>query len=134
MKGTSRTFVVVLAIATILATIATGAALADKGGRSKGDSSISQPVIVSGSVTESIGSVPRYGDWITFDVSTTETTRPFVNLNCYQDGVLVAQGWAGFFDGALGSQKFGLYSPQWTGGAADCTADLDMYSNGRWAP
>jgi len=37
---------------------------------------------------------------------------------------LVAQGWEGFFAGSLDDQMFGLYSPQWTGGEADCTANL----------
>jgi hypothetical protein len=75
---------------------------------------------------------PRYGDLVTFNVSTDATAYPFVNLKCYQGGNLIAEGWAGFFDGALGDRTFSLYSPQWTGGAADCTAWLDMYSHGKW--
>ena len=71
----------------------------------------------------------RNSGWIT---ATDATASPYVNLKCYQSGNLVAEGWAGFFDGALGDRTFGLYSPQWTGGAADCTAWLDMYSHGKW--
>ena len=69
---------------------------------------------------------------MTFDVSTDESTRPWVNLKCYQGRDLVAEGWDGFFDGALGDRLFGLYSPTWTGGDADCTAALVTSVNGRY--
>jgi hypothetical protein len=82
-------------------------------------------------VLPSGASEPRFGDHVTFSVSTA-TAYPYVNLKCYQNGNLIGEGWAGFFDGALGDRTFGLYSPQWTGGAADCTAYLDMNSNGKW--
>ena len=75
---------------------------------------------------------PHYGDAVTFTISTTVTDQPWVNLKCYQGGTLVAEGWDGFFAGALGDRLFGLYSPAWTGGAADCTAWLVDYANGRW--
>ncbi len=74
----------------------------------------------------------HWGQQVTFNVSTDATAYPYVNLTCYQSGNLVAEGWAGFFAGALGDRTFGLYSPQWTGGAADCIAYLDMDSNGKW--
>src|SRR5438552_18581210 len=61
---------------------------------------------------------PRYGDVVTFNVSTDATAYPYVNVKCYQDGDLVGEGWAGFFDGALGDRTFGLDSPRWTAGAA----------------
>jgi hypothetical protein len=38
---------------------------------------------------------------------------------------MVAQGWAGYFDGALGGRNFGLSSSYWQGGAADCKANLE---------
>jgi hypothetical protein len=34
----------------------------------------------------------------------------------------VAEGWNGYFDRSITGRNFGLYSPKWTGGAADCTA------------
>jgi hypothetical protein len=67
---------------------------------------------------------PNYTDVVTFNISTTATTQPWVNLVCTQNGVIVAQGWDGYFDGSLTSRNFGLASPAWTGGAADCTAYL----------
>jgi hypothetical protein len=68
--------------------------------------------------------LPHYGQWVTFNISTTATSEPWVNLKCYQNGVLVAEGWNGYFDRSITGRNFGLYSPSWTGGAADCTARL----------
>lgn len=75
---------------------------------------------------------PHFGDLVEFDVATTQTASPFVNLKCYQGGTLVGEGWEGYFDGALGNRLFGLSSPVWTSGAADCTAWVDRYANGHW--
>jgi hypothetical protein len=75
---------------------------------------------------------PHYGDIITFNVSTSETANAYVNLKCYQNAGLVGEGWAAFFAGGTPG-KFGLYSGPWSGGAADCTADLGMFANnGKW--
>jgi hypothetical protein len=55
-----------------------------------------------------------------------------VNLNCYQNGLLVMNSWSAFFPGGT-DQNFGLYSPAWQSGAANCQADLGMLtSNGKW--
>ena len=123
-----------LAVSAAAALAVTGAAASANGAApNKLSSSISSPIVVSSSsFTALAAGGPRYGDTITFDVSTAATSYPFVNLTCYQNGRLVAQGSAAFFGAALGSGNFGLYSGLWTGGAADCTAFLDMYSNGRW--
>ena len=64
---------------------------------------------------------------MTFSVSTTATNQPFVNLVCYQNGVVVANGWGAFFAGDLSAKTFNLTSGAWSGGAADCTANLGMY-------
>jgi len=103
-------------------------------GRPGGDSSSSSIslVVLNGGEVASLDVGPRYGDQVTFNVATTATTTPYVNLKCYQNGVLVAEGWEGFFDGALGDRIFTLWSPQWTGGEAECTAWLAMYSKSRW--
>jgi hypothetical protein len=74
--------------------------------------------------------LPNQGDTITFNVSTTATDQPWVNLQCFQNGTLVAQGWNGFFDGSITGRNFGLYSGVWSSGAADCTAYLD---NPQWS-
>jgi hypothetical protein len=123
-----------LALSAAAALVVTGAATAANGAApDKPSSSISPPIVVSSSSFTALATGgPHYGDTVTFDVTTTATSYPFVNLTCYQNGGLVAQGSAGFFAGALGNGTFGLYSPKWTGGAADCTAYLDMYSHGKW--
>lgn len=71
---------------------------------------------------------PNWNDVVTFNISTTATTQPWVHLMCSQNGSVIAQGWAGYFDGALGTRNFGLASPGWSGGAADCKANLETPS------
>ncbi len=103
-------------------------ALAAKGGGGSGStsSSITGPVLV---VDVNGNGSPNWGDTVTFNVSTTATTQPYVNVLCYQNGVLVMNSWNGFFDQALNpTDNFGLDSPLWQSGAADCTAWLDMYT------
>jgi hypothetical protein len=80
--------------------------------------------------------LPNFSDSVSFNISTTATTQPFVNLLCYQNGVLVASGWRGYFVGSLDypNRSFGLSSGGWTSGAADCTATLGYYnSHGKFA-
>jgi hypothetical protein len=124
---------VLIPLAAALALACTSLAFAGNGvGPNKSSSSSISLVLMNAATTTTGTSGASYGNQVTFNVSTTVTAYPFVNLKCYQNGSLVGEGWAGFFAGALGSQAFGLYSPQWTGGAADCTATLDVYSNGKW--
>jgi hypothetical protein len=115
--------------ALVLATPAVAASNGNGGGAAKSSSiSLAQP----SAATAAAVTGPGYGDLVSFDISTNETATPFVNVNCYQNGALVSEGWEGYFDGALGDRYFGLYSPVWTGGAADCTASLDSLVNGRF--
>ena len=115
--------------AFVLALALVPVALAAKGGAggsgSAGSSSISGPVMVTDTGTPGLS----FADTVTFSVSTTATSQPYVNLLCYQNGVLVMNSWNGFFDQALNpTRNYGLYSPSWQSGAADCTAWLDMYT------
>ena len=68
--------------------------------------------------------LPNFGDALTFNVSTTATQYPSVQLDCYQNGSLVYTHSAGFYPTCPWpqSQNFVLKSYVWTGGAADCTA------------
>ena len=123
---------IALAVASLtlaLSALGGDVALAAKPDRSSSSSIV---LVLLNATTTTVVSGPRYGDQVTFNVSTDETAYPYVNVKCYQDGVLVGEGWAGFFYGALGDQTFTLSSPRWSGGAADCTAWLTMYSNGKW--
>ena len=126
-----RTALMFASLALAFSALGGDAALAARPDKS---SSSSINLVLLNAASTSAVSGPRYGDLVTFSVSTDATSYPYVNLTCFQDGVLVAEGWAGFFDGALGDRTFGLYSPQWTAGEADCTAWLDMYSHGKWKP
>jgi hypothetical protein len=76
-------------------------------------------------VTAASTTVPQFGDTITFDVSTTQTGNPFVNLKCYGNGIGY-DSWAAF---SPTTETLILSSPAWTSGAADCTANLVMYVN-----
>lgn len=121
----------------VVAVAALAFASAAFAGKPSGSSSITGPYLVTASptgspVTAASTTTPQFGDTITFAVSTTETSNPFVNLNCYQNGVLVMDSWSAFFPGGSG-QDFGLYSPSWQSGAANCQADLGMLANnGKW--
>jgi hypothetical protein len=117
-------------VASLVAVFAlAGAAFAGNGaGSSKSLSSISGPVVVSFTAAPSgaAATAPRFGDTVTFSVSSNETSDPFVNLTCYQNGVLVENSWAAFWPTA---GTFVLSSPAWSGGAADCKAELGGYVN-----
>lgn len=83
-------------------------------------------------VTDNNGDgLPNWGDTITFQVSTTATSVPYVNLACYQNSVLVASASAGYFDAYPwpGARLVTLNSRTWTSGAADCTANMGYYNN-----
>jgi len=123
-----------IAVLTAIAALAlAGTSLAGNGnGPDKSSSSITLVVLSDGAAIASASSAPSYGDEVTFDVSTTATDHPYVNLKCFQNGSLVGEAWEGFFDGALGDRTLTLWSPQWSGGAADCTATLSKRTKHGW--
>ena len=92
-----------------------------KGGGSTGTATIALAPLV---VDNNGNGLPNWNDVVTFNISTT-ISSPYVHLICSQNGTMVAQGWDGYFVGALGGRNFGLASPQWTGGAADCVANVE---------
>ena len=123
-----RRSLLVLCVATA-AVVAANPVLAGKppgkpGSRSAGSIALA-PV-------DSTDGLTHYGQTVRFDVSTTATDQPWVNLQCFQNGELVAEGWNGYFSDSITGRDFGLYSPKWTGGAAECTAWLVDYAGGRW--
>jgi hypothetical protein len=129
MKATSRTFLIVLAMATILATVATGGALAAKGGNGHASRTGSGTLTLVMVNDANADGQPSYGDTVTFNVSTT-TTEPHVSLQCYQGGVLVYGAASGFYADYPWpwTQFMTLSSSSWTGGPADCTATLYYFS------
>ncbi len=137
MKGTTRTLLIVLAMATILATVTVGAAVAGKcghgnnphcsgGGGTSGGGGGSFSLAMVNDLNGN--GLPNYGDSVTFNVSTT-VSQPWVQLTCYKDGDTVLNGFVGFYAGYPWAQYFALYTWKWTGGAADCNARLFDGSN-----
>ena len=127
-KTRSGLSVAVLA-AFVLALVVVPAAHAGKGGNagkpSSGTSSLSLVLL------NSTDGLPHFGQQVTFTVSTTATDRPYVSLNCSQNGVWVYSASAGFFPDYPWSQNFTLATfSTWTSGAGDCTAKLYMTKDG----
>ena len=110
-----------LAPATAFAGKATGTG--GKGGKPSGGSSSLTLVMV----TDNNGDgAANYNDTVTFNVSTTQTQYPTVDLRCYQSGTLVYSASAGFYSSYPWpwARNMTLASGSWTGGAASCTATL----------
>ncbi len=133
---TSHTLVVLAEtglVAALVVGMIAGTAFAAKGGGHGGGGNTGG----TGTITLVLmngATAPQFGGQVTFNVSTTSTTSPFVNLVCYQNGQQVSSNWQGFFDGAMGNQWFYLGpSPSWSGGAATCTAYLDKYTGKGWS-
>ena len=73
---------------------------------------------------DSPDSIANWGEHATFNVSTTATSKPMVQLDCYQGGTRVYGMSAGFYPDYPFTTTYTLRSSNWTGGAADCTARL----------
>jgi hypothetical protein len=65
-----------------------------------------------------------WGDSVTFTVSTTEHWNQ-VDVRCSQDGTLVLTG--AWTNGSV----VNFSSSEWSGGGADCTADLISYTSNK---
>jgi hypothetical protein len=119
----------VIALALVPAALAgkPGGGSGGGGGGHKGGGGGSSSLTLTMVADENSNGLPNWNDTITFNVSTTATTQPYVEVTCSQNGAVVYSAWAGFYSSYPwpGSQLMPLYSPSWTGGAADCTAVLD---------
>jgi hypothetical protein len=105
---------------------AAGKPSGSSGGKTSGTSTLELVAL------DSDDGVPHWGQRITFEVSSTATTQPQVDVNCYQDGQRVYVMWTGYYDSYPWpwTQVMTLQSDAWTGGAADCVARL-YYQSGR---
>jgi hypothetical protein len=115
-----------LSVAAITLLGASSPALAAKGGGGKGGAGAGTSSLRL-LMVDPADSVINQHDEVTFEVSTTATTRPFVGVRCSQDGGnLVYDGYVGYFpDYFSDTTWFTLDSPYWTDGvAADCVARL----------
>ena len=136
-----RTILSAIAVGLLAAALVSSSALAARGGGGghkggggstggTGTIALATPLVVDNNGN----GLPNYTDVVTFNISTTATTTPYVNLVCTQNGVLVASGWRGYWAGSLDtSWNFGLESGAWPGGAADCTAYLKMQTKQGWS-
>jgi hypothetical protein len=92
------------------------------------DSGVTISLQLPPAVDRNSDGMPNWSDSVNFTVS-TNVDQTYVNLQCSQNGVVVAEGWHGFWAGALDyGWNFGLDSPQWKSGAADCTAYVKHYT------
>lgn len=92
---------------------------------SGGTSTITGPIMVTDINGDGL---PNWNDTVSFNVSTTATSQPYVNLVCSGTNVGY-NSWKGVFPGSLDTNwNFTLSSGGWTGGPADCTATLGMYT------
>ena len=116
-------------LALVVGMLLIASAPATAGGWKSG-SSISLVVMSGSSDLAAASSLSaRYGDEVTFAVSSSATDKPYVLLNCYQGSSWVYSGQAGFypsFPSYPTSLNFRLSSSAWAGGSADCTARMGM--------
>ena len=106
-----------------------GTALAAKGGgkpAGKTQSSLSLVVVDAPDA--------NWGETVTFEVSTTATSQPMVEVNCLQSGTLVYWASAGFYDSYpwQWARNFSLKSTYWSAGGAECTATLYLHDGRRY--
>jgi hypothetical protein len=115
---TDRIMILVAALAALVVAATAAAA--------KQSSSLTLVVLGSSPTAVAAAPAPTQGGLVTFNVSTTQTDHPSVNVRCYQAGSWVYDGWQSFWQGAP-EPVFTLSSNYWTSGAADCTARLVYY-------
>jgi hypothetical protein len=115
-------------IALLVVGLAAGTALAAKGGGKPAPNPSSGTLTLRMVTDQNHDGLPNWGDSITWSVSTTATTKPYVALTCRQGTTTVYSASAGYFAGYLwpDSKIMVLMSPVWSGGAADCTGTLFM--------
>ena len=128
-----RTAKVALALSALLVLGAVTQVAVAAGGKKGSTTTLSLVVLEDGTTTRSTAeAVPHWGGQITFEVATSATDKPYVNVRCYQNSAFVYDGWGGFYAGNWSGQIYTLSSTYWTGGEADCDAALVMLGkNGR---
>jgi hypothetical protein len=117
----------VLATAAIVVFALAPAALAGKGGKGSGAGN-TNGTAPTGSLSlvqvDSTDGVAHWGQRVTFNASSSATYY-FVAVRCSQNGATVYKADKGFYASWPADQRnFWLMSSAWTGGAADCTAEL----------
>lgn len=108
-------------IAMLVVGLMVGTAFAGKGGGGKPPRTGGGTLTVVMVEDANANGAPNWNDTITFDVI-SKLDNPYVSVRCYQGGTLVYGADAGFYPEYPwpGARMMPLYSPSWTGGAADC--------------
>jgi hypothetical protein len=124
MRSMRKTFIA-LALVTVVAIVAGPATAGGRGGGKGGGKGGNTTPTGSFSLVllDSTDGVAHWGQRITFDATSTAKYF-FVAVSCYRDGVRVYRADKGFYVGWPWSKEFYLQSYAWTGGAADCDAEL----------
>ena len=119
-----KTFIA-LALVTVVAIVA-GPATAGGNGRGGGKPAGGGGGTISLVLLNSTDGSAHWGQQVTFDVSTSATTKPSVTLTCWQGSAEAYRSSAGFYPEYpwQWAQTFTLQSAVWSGGDADCTATL----------
>ena len=120
-------------IATLVVGLMAGTAFAARGGGggkpgggSTGGGTISL-ALMDGAIEA------HFAGRVSFTVATAATPYPYVHLICKQNGVMIGEGRTGFFPTAIGNEWFYLGPTEtWPTGSAECTAQLEKYSNKGW--
>src|SRR5215207_1619435 len=129
----TRRLASVASIAALALSLAVPVALAGKpAGGGKGGSGTITLAMVSDANADGL---PNWGDTVTFNVSTTATTQPHVDLTCTQGGVVVYGATTGLYASYPWpwTKNMTLASTAWAGGSASCTAKLYYFSGSRTA-
>ena len=100
---TARQFPVIVALVVVLALApiafaAKGGGGGKPGGGGSGGGTISLAPLV---YDANANGLPNWADIVVFNISTTATSAPYVNLQCVQNGAVVLNGWNGYFVGAI---------------------------------
>jgi hypothetical protein len=119
-----------VAVTALCLAFAPSTLAANGGGRGNGGG---KPTSGTGTIRlvplDSTDGMAHYGQRVTFAVWTTSTYYPWVTVKCYQGGGLVYKASNGIFGTSL-NQVFTLGpTPNWQGGAADCTAYLENWDS-----
>jgi hypothetical protein len=122
-----RRLIVGVLVVACLSVGVTAPSFASKGSKTSGASSTLQLVVMNSSDGQA-----HWNGQITFHVSTTATSRPYVQVDGSQNGAVVYSASAGYFPDYPwpADQVMTLSSTRWTGGAADCSARLYMVASG----
>jgi hypothetical protein len=124
----NRSMLTVAVGAALASAMIAGPAFGQKNGNGGNKTSTSSLRLV---LLNSTDGLPHWGQKVTFKVSTTATSQPFVSLRCFKKTTLVYSAQAGYYPSYPwpSAEKMVLKSNAWKSGGADCTATL-FYASG----